>query len=411
MEKTFQSAAKPYQDNDMEGSETIPKGSTQLDSLSIDENNCGSATPQTDNAVGDEIVRNEYFIKFIEKANKKFNNKFDYSKFIYTKAKDKSIVICPIHGEFLTNVGHHLDSVYGCPKCANENEQRWKKYSEQKKGVSIPEKYLTKEEVLKRLNNKFGDIFIYDLNSNEWSGNTTIIKIYCKKHGWFEKDVHNLLMSGNTYGCNKCALENRNLHKTHDKEQVFKELEQIWNNKYIYTDEAKNIYKNKSTKIPIICPEHGVFYKNYFKHKYQECPKCVKIKVKENNLLPGGYCERLFIEKPELKDIPAHLYYFKINDGEYYKIGITITNVKKRITGLISSSKKLGINLKIENICEKQMSLYKAFQLEQMILNKYSKYRNVTQKWSTEIFNIDIYDFIKDIFIEHIPTNIKQETL
>ena len=35
-------------------------------------------------------------------------------------------------------------------------------------------------------------------------------------------------------------------------------------------------YKNDREKYPIICPEHGVFYKNFNKHIHskQGCPKC-----------------------------------------------------------------------------------------------------------------------------------------
>lgn len=37
--------------------------------------------------------------KFIIKANKIHNNKYNYQKFQYVNAKTASIIICPIHGE------------------------------------------------------------------------------------------------------------------------------------------------------------------------------------------------------------------------------------------------------------------------------------------------------------------------
>lgn len=407
--ETFQSAAKPYC-YDMEGSEAIPKGSTQYDSLSIDDEYCGSATPLTHSGEGDEIVRNKYFIKFIEDANKKFNNKFDYSKFEYTKSKGEGVIICPIHGEYLQSPMNHLRSVHGCPKCALENEDRWTNYSKTKKGVSCPQKYLTKDECMKRLIEKYGDTFIFNLELNEWVGGNTIINVFCQKHGWFEKQVHTLLLSNCNYGCNKCANDARINKKTQDKEKVFSELRRVWNNKYIYTQETIDGYINKRTPISIICPEHGVFYKTVQKHMSQGCPKCTFVRLKESDLLPGGYCEELFLEKPEFKNKNAFLYYLKINDGQYYKIGITIVNAKSRIKGLISKAKQFGINLDIEIICEKNMSLYEAFQKEQYILKTYNQYRDFHQNWSTEIFKIDIFDFIKDMFVEHIPIHTKQET-
>lgn len=42
---------------------------------------------------------------------------YDYSKSIYTKAREKLIVICPEHGEFLVSPDNHLNKKSGCPLC------------------------------------------------------------------------------------------------------------------------------------------------------------------------------------------------------------------------------------------------------------------------------------------------------
>lgn len=57
--------------------------------------------------------------KFIEKSNEIHNNKYDYSRFIYTTNKTKSIIICPIHGEFEQAPVKHMYG-QGCPKCKTE---------------------------------------------------------------------------------------------------------------------------------------------------------------------------------------------------------------------------------------------------------------------------------------------------
>lgn len=57
--------------------------------------------------------------KFIEISNKTHNNKYDYSKFKYTTNKEKSIIICPEHGEFLQAPLKHMYG-QGCPKCKTE---------------------------------------------------------------------------------------------------------------------------------------------------------------------------------------------------------------------------------------------------------------------------------------------------
>lgn len=53
---------------------------------------------------------------FIEQSNNIHNNKYDYSKFVYTNDKTKSTIICPIHGEFEQTPSNHLTG-RGCPKC------------------------------------------------------------------------------------------------------------------------------------------------------------------------------------------------------------------------------------------------------------------------------------------------------
>ena len=53
---------------------------------------------------------------FIEQSNNIHNNKYDYSKFVYTNDKTKSTIICTIHGEFEQTPSNHLTG-RGCPKC------------------------------------------------------------------------------------------------------------------------------------------------------------------------------------------------------------------------------------------------------------------------------------------------------
>ena len=53
---------------------------------------------------------------FINRAKEIFPQ-YDYSKSIYTKAREKLIVICPEHGEFLVSPNNHLNKKSGCPLC------------------------------------------------------------------------------------------------------------------------------------------------------------------------------------------------------------------------------------------------------------------------------------------------------
>jgi hypothetical protein len=55
---------------------------------------------------------------FIKKANKIHNNKYDYSKVVYTLAKNKVEIICPQHDSFWQSPNSHLHP-HGCPYCSN----------------------------------------------------------------------------------------------------------------------------------------------------------------------------------------------------------------------------------------------------------------------------------------------------
>ena len=53
---------------------------------------------------------------FIEKANRVHENKYDYSKFVYTLSRYKSTVTCNTHGDFEISPNNHLKGK-GCPIC------------------------------------------------------------------------------------------------------------------------------------------------------------------------------------------------------------------------------------------------------------------------------------------------------
>ena len=54
--------------------------------------------------------------EWIKRANEIHNNKYDYSKVVYTGCYDKVCIMCPKHGEFWQEANSHLRG-RGCPKC------------------------------------------------------------------------------------------------------------------------------------------------------------------------------------------------------------------------------------------------------------------------------------------------------
>ena len=72
--------------------------------------------------------------EFIKKSNKVHNNKFDYSKVSYINNSTKVCIICPTHGEFWQTPFKHLIG-QGCPKCAGNKAITTEQFIERAKGV------------------------------------------------------------------------------------------------------------------------------------------------------------------------------------------------------------------------------------------------------------------------------------
>lgn len=249
---------------------------------------------------------------FIEKAAKKHENKYDYSKVEYVNAATKVRIICPKHGEFLQTPAMHLYG-NGCPKCKAEkqgnmyrktNEQfikeaktvHRKKYDYSKveykgthtkvciicpihgefwqtprrhlEGDGCPKCYgnakLTTEEFIKRAKNVHGDK--YDYSKAEYSNCNTKVCIICPKHGefWQSPSAHIRLK-------NKCPKCSHQSYK-HTKESFIEQAKKIHGDKYDY---SKVEYNKNQTKVCIICPIHGEFYQRPNSHMRGEgCPKC-----------------------------------------------------------------------------------------------------------------------------------------
>ena len=61
---------------------------------------------------------------FIEKAVRKYGDKYDYSKVEYKHCTEKVCIICPEHGEFWQTPSSHLNSKQGCPKCGKDSSTK-----------------------------------------------------------------------------------------------------------------------------------------------------------------------------------------------------------------------------------------------------------------------------------------------
>ena len=103
--------------------------------------------------------------EFLQKCFKTHGNKYDYSKFIYTGCDNKSIVICPIHGEISMTPDEHIYN-FGCPECGKISSQ-----GAQRK---------TKEEFISDAIKVHGNK--YDYSKVVYKSCDTKITIICNKH-------------------------------------------------------------------------------------------------------------------------------------------------------------------------------------------------------------------------------------
>jgi len=184
---------------------------------------------------------------FIAEARKVHGNKYDYSKVKYVNSATKVCIICPEHGEFWQTPSNHLNGVE-CLKCSVIHVHNKQK--------STTEDFITKAKEV------HGDK--YDYSKVNYVNSKTKVCIICSEHGEFWQTPLNHLYG---QGCPKCS---GSVKKT--TEEFIAEARKVHGDKYDY---SKVNYVNKSTKVCIICPEHGEFWQISANHLHgAECPKC-----------------------------------------------------------------------------------------------------------------------------------------
>ena len=187
----------------------------------------------------------------IEKFKEIHKDKYRYEHFVYNGSHTKSIVTCPVHGDFLVTPNKHLLG-RGCPKCANNIK-------------------LTDDEFKRRIVGIFGEKYL--LSEANYQDCKSKIKLYCKEHGYFISTAYHLLQG---HGCPKCAVKKNADKKRLTISDCIEKFRGIHGDKYDY---SKMKYINIRTKVCIICPEHGEFWQYPYQHidRKNGCPKCGNI--------------------------------------------------------------------------------------------------------------------------------------
>ena len=188
--------------------------------------------------------------QFIEKSRVVHGLKYDYSKVEYVNSRTKVCIICTEHGEFWQTPSSHLKGE-GCNRCSK--------------------KVYNTETFIEKAKHLHGDR--YDYSKVEYINNHTKVCIICPEHGEFyiiPSNFNNI--SHGVRECPKCQINKKKKVQTSNREDFILKARQIHGWKYDY---SKVEYVNSSTKVCIICPEHGEFWMSPNKHLMGEsCPKC-----------------------------------------------------------------------------------------------------------------------------------------
>lgn len=127
-----------------------------------------------------------------------------------------------------------------------------------------------------------------DYSLVKYAGSHNIINLICHKldnegneHGLFPQLAYKHLQG---QSCPKCAQEINKIKHLSTNVSSFKEKgKSIHNNKYIYDLINEKTYKGIKQIVPIICPNHGIFYQTPDKHinAKEGCPLCKSSHMEE----------------------------------------------------------------------------------------------------------------------------------
>lgn len=349
-------------------------------------------------------------------------DRYDYSKTIYVSAKEKIVVTCPEHGDFLIRPSAHYGAQrQGCKACGGRPD-------------------ISTQDFIKKSKGKFGERF--DYSKTNYINTKSKVIITCPLHGDFSIVPSSHLFGAG--GCKECSGR-----PDYDTGKFVSRLKEVYGDKYLY---QKVVYRNRVTNIVVGCPKHGDFMitpANFLAGS--GCPSCSKFtiddflrKAKEkhgelynysqvdyvntkeyvtiicsrhgpfsqtpNRHLDGRGCPTCGIENNLLSNRDPQdkciIYYLKLSyKGHFFwKVGITTHSVDVRYR-LLSKD-----NVAIESKEELETEIGKAIQVESSIIKKFNshlEYRGhilKNAKGGTECFKIDVLgkagltlkDFFKD---------------
>ena len=227
----------------------------------------------------------------------KFNNFYDYSEADFTKVKQKTTVICPIHGKFQITYDKHFNDGIGCKYC------------------SYPSRDL--ESFIKTAKEVHNAFYTYD--HAKYINAHTPLMITCPIHGDFPQSPNAHLRG---QGCPKCAIGKNYLEDKLEKQLKEEGIEFIHNYKPLWLKQLSIDFYIPKINLAIECQgkQHfglGGWNKYYdFQKQFERDERKNKL-CKENNInlvyfakkneAPKEYIGEIFTDTKELMERVRYL--------------------------------------------------------------------------------------------------------
>ncbi len=282
-----------------------------------------------------KLTRDDVLMRFKEHHG----DGYDYRKFIYQGAGIKGTVVCPAHGDFQIQAGHHMKGV-GCSKCAADRQK------------------ITREAFITRSKQTFGNSIDYGKVPSPFPGSASKITLRCKEHNLTFTQAANAHLSGH-YGCAECKSDMQRGPKgkqgktsVKDATKLFvKKAKVIHGEQYDYTSTK---YRKMSGNIIIICREHGAFEQLPSNHlKGSGCARCgaskqyadsVKAKCKALGVDYHRTLKRLEAGMPDEKAYQeGYVHGDKTTSTEITVYGVTYPNIRRACDALTPKASSASI--------------------------------------------------------------------
>ena len=298
--------------------------------------------------------------KWIERAQAKHGDRFDYSRATYLSQNEPMEVICrkhAAHGPFLvTPYQHPRLKDGGCPYCGP---------------------VLNTQLLLARCKEIHPDH--YDFSKAKFTGYHGRVTIRCTKHNHTFKPKAVDLIQGR--GCRHCGLERTRASLYSNTEEFIARCQKIHRDFYGY-DRAE--YVGVFDKAQVECPIHGYFLIRCADHlKGGGCPDCAAVSKAVR------FGKDKWINHPEVAAAEGLLYYLRIvtpDNRTLFKIGVTKSTVKIRYREHRGKAHPLGI----ETLGEWSTLMAAAVSVERQILKEHKASRAKGEKillgGNTELF-------------------------